>query len=164
MSRLDRFGFVFEGLFRELHANMSSAARTQPAAGAKRVLIVEDELMIRMLLVDMVGELGYTIAAEAAQIEEALEAARNTDFDIAILDVNLNGRPISPVADALVARGRPFIFVTGYADPAVAELHANRPVLKKPFHLDNLKLTLQEALGNGTAGPHSVPPQRTGEG
>jgi CheY-like chemotaxis protein len=155
VSRLDRLGFVFEGLFRELHAKMSSAARTQPAAGAKRVLIVEDELMIRMLLIDMVGELGYTIAAEAAQIEEALDAARNTDFDIAILDVNLNGRPVSPVADALAARGRPFIFVTGYADPAVEELHANRPVLKKPFHLDNLKLTLQEALGNGTAGSHS---------
>src|SRR6516162_2779326 len=130
---------------------MTSSSHPQLAAGAKRVLIVEDESMIRMLLADMVGALGYTIAAEAAQIEEALEAARNTEFYIAMLEVNLNGRPITPVADALVARRRPFIFVTGYSDPAVAELHANRPVLKKPFQLDHLKLTLQKALGNGTA-------------
>ena len=132
---------------------MTSASHPQPAAGAKRVLIVEDESMIRMLLADMVGELGYTIAAEAAQIEEALEAARNTEFDIAILDVNLNGRPISPVADALAARGTPFIFVTGYSDPAVAEMHRNRPMLKKPFQLRNLKLTLEKALENGSVGP-----------
>ena len=110
--------------------------------------------MIRMLLADMVGELGYAVAAEAAQIEEALEAARNTDFDIAILDVNLNGRPSSPVADAILARGKPFIFVTGYSDPAVAELHASRPVLKKPFQLDNLRLTLEQGLGNSTASLH----------
>src|SRR3984893_16910440 len=126
---------------------MTSTAHTQPAAGAKRVLIVEDELMIRMLLADMVGELGYTIAAEAAQIEEALEAARNTAFDIAILDVHLNGRPISPVSDALAERGRPFIFVTGYSDPAVAELHANRTVLKTPFQLGSAIQHLHRQLG-----------------
>jgi CheY-like chemotaxis protein len=108
--------------------------------------------MIRMLIADMVGELGYIIAAEAAQIEEAVEAARNADFDIAILDVNLNGRPIAPVADALVARGTPFIFVTGYSDPRVAEVHGGRPTLKKPFQLGSLKRTLEKALGNGTAG------------
>src|ERR1700730_11284151 len=143
---------------------MTSTAHTQPAAGAKRVLIVEDELMIRMLLADMVGELGYTIAAEAAQIEEALEGARHTELDLATRDVNLNGSAIPPVADALGERGRAFIFVTGYSGPAVAELHANRPVLKKPFQLDHLKLTLQRALGSGTADPHPIPPPRAGEG
>jgi CheY-like chemotaxis protein len=92
---------------------MTSATQLQSATSAKRILVVEDELMIRMLLEDMLGELGYTVAAEAARIEEALEAAKNADFDIAILDVNLNGQPISPVADALVARGMPFVFATG---------------------------------------------------
>jgi len=72
------------------------------ATQAKRILVVEDEPMIRMLLEDMLGELGYTIAAEAARIEEALEATKNADFDLAILDANLNGQPASPVADALV--------------------------------------------------------------
>src|SRR2546428_12927051 len=62
-------------------------ATERPATQAKRVLVVEDEPMIRMLLEDMLGELGYTIAAEAARIEEALEATKNADFDLAILGV-----------------------------------------------------------------------------
>ena len=76
-----------------------TATQPQSTGPAKRILVVEDELMIRMLLEDMLGELGYTVAAEAAHIDEALEAAKNADFDIAILDVNLNGQPISPVAE-----------------------------------------------------------------
>ena len=65
------------------------------------------EPMIRMLLEDMLGELGYTVAAEAAGIEEALEATKNADFDLAILDADLNGQPALPVAEALVTRGTP---------------------------------------------------------
>jgi CheY-like chemotaxis protein len=128
----------------------------------KRILVVEDELMIRMLLEDMLGELGYTIAAEAARVEDALEAAKNIDFDLAILDVNLNGQPISPVADALVARGTPFVFATGYGERGVPESYRDRPTLKKPFQMDGLKRLLQNVLeqqsgirnrGAGTGGP-----------
>src|SRR5204863_4637599 len=124
---------------------MTSAIKAQAGTQAKRILVVEDELMIRMLLEDMRGELGYTVAAEAARIEEALEAAKNADFDIAILDVNLNGQPISPVADALVARGMPFVFATGYGE--MPEPYRDRPTLKKPFQTDGLKQMLQSALG-----------------
>jgi CheY-like chemotaxis protein len=116
---------------------------------AMRILVVEDELMIRMLLEDMLGELGYTVAAEAARIEEALDAAKNADFDIAILDVNLNGQPISPVADALVARGMPFVFATGYGERGLPEPYRDRPTLKKPFQMDGLKQMLQTALERG---------------
>ena len=87
------------------------ATEAQPATQTKRILIVEDEVMIRMLLEDMLGELGYTIAAEAAR-----KATKNADFDLAILDANLNGQPVSPVADALVARGTPFVFATALAN------------------------------------------------
>ena len=66
---------------------------TERPAKAKRILVVEDEPMIRMLLEDMLGELGYTVAAEAAGIEEALEATKNADFDLAILDADLKGQP-----------------------------------------------------------------------
>ena len=128
---------------------MTSATQLQSAAPTKRILVVEDELMIRMLLEDMLGELGYTVAAEAARIEEALEAAKNADFDIAILDVNLNGQPISPVADALVARGMPFVFATGYGERGLPEPYRDRPTLKKPFQMDGLKQMLQTALDRG---------------
>jgi CheY-like chemotaxis protein len=128
---------------------MTSATQLQSGTPAKRILVVEDELMIRMLLEDMLGELGYTVAAEAARIEEALEAAKNADFDIAILDVNLNGQPISPVADALVARGMPFVFATGYGERGLPEPYRDRPTLKKPFQMDGLKQMLQSALDRG---------------
>jgi CheY-like chemotaxis protein len=128
---------------------MTSAPQPQSPGPAKRILVVEDELMIRMLLEDMLGELGYTVAAEAARIDEALEAAQTADFDIAILDVNLNGQPISPVADALVARGMPFVFATGYGERGLPEPYRDRPTLKKPFQMDGLKQMLQSALDRG---------------
>ncbi len=128
---------------------MTSAMQPQSVTPAKRILVVEDELMIRMLLEDMLGELGYTVAAEAARLEEALDAAKNADFDIAILDVNLNGQPISPVADALVARGMPFVFATGYGERGLPEPYRDRPTLKKPFQMDGLKQMLQIALDRG---------------
>jgi CheY-like chemotaxis protein len=112
----------------------------------KRILVVEDELMIRMLLEDMLGELGYTIAAEAARLDEALDAARNVAFDVAILDVNLNGQTIAPVAEALVARGTPFVFATGYGERGLPEAYRDRPTLKKPFQMDGLSRALQSAL------------------
>jgi CheY-like chemotaxis protein len=128
---------------------MTSAMQPQSETPAMRILVVEDELMIRMLLEDMLGELGHTVAAEAARIEEALDAAKNADFDIAILDVNLNGQPISPVADALVARGMPFVFATGYGERGLPEPYRDRPTLKKPFQMDGLKQMLQTALERG---------------
>jgi CheY-like chemotaxis protein len=119
-----------------------------PATQAKRILVVEDEPMIRMLLEDMLGELGYTVAAEAARVEEALEATKNADFDLAILDANLNGQPASPVADALVTRGTPFVFATGYGE--VPKPYRDRPMLTKPFQMAGLKQMLQSALDSGS--------------
>jgi CheY-like chemotaxis protein len=123
----------------------------RPAAPAKRVLVVEDELMIRMLLEDMLGELGYTVAAEAGRLDEALEATKTAEFDLAILDVNLDGQPISPVADALVARGTPFVFATGYGERGLPEPYRDRPMLKKPFQIEGLKQMLESALERETS-------------
>ena len=121
-------------------------SEARPLPQGKRILVVEDELMIRMLLEDMLGELGYTVAAEAARVEEALDAAKNAEFDIAILDVNLNGQPVSPVADVLVARGTPFVFATGYGERGLPEPYRDRPTLKKPFQMEGLKQMLESAL------------------
>jgi CheY-like chemotaxis protein len=125
---------------------MTSLAQPEPAIKAKRILVVEDELMIRMLLEDMLTELGYTITVAATRLDEALDAARNADFDIAILDVNINGEPISPVADALAARRMPFVFATGYGEQGLPDIYRDRPTLKKPFQLNSLKLVLRSAL------------------
>jgi CheY-like chemotaxis protein len=125
---------------------MTSLAQPEPAIKAKRILVVEDELMIRMLLEDMLTELGYTITVAATRLDEALDAARNADFDIAILDVNINGEPISPVADALAARRMPFVFATGYGEQGLPDIYRDRPTLKKPFQLDSLKIVLRSAL------------------
>ena len=85
---------------------------TRPPGGS--VFLVEDEVMIRMMVADMLEELGYSVAAEAGEINEAMKLAQSAEFDIAILDVNVNGKVISPVAELIKARNRPFIFATGY--------------------------------------------------
>src|SRR5258705_5967698 len=85
---------------------------TRPAGGS--VFLVEDEVMIRMMVADMLDELGYRVAAEAGEIGEAIKLAQSTEFDIAILDVNVNGQVISPVAELIKARNRPFLFATRY--------------------------------------------------
>jgi CheY-like chemotaxis protein len=113
-----------------------------PAAG-KRILVVEDELMIRMLLQDMLVDLGYTLAGEAGRIDEALTLARQTEFDVAILDVNLNGQPISPVVEVLLERGLPFVFATGYGQRGVPEPYRKTPTLQKPFQADALAQALE---------------------
>ena len=120
----------------------------RPARGS--VFLVEDEVMIRMMVADMLQELGYTIAAEAGEIGEAIRLAQTTYFDLAILDVNVNGKVISPVADLLKANNRPFIFATGYGLSGLPEQFRNRPSLQKPFQLDTLSRTIDVALRNAS--------------
>jgi DNA-binding NtrC family response regulator len=124
------------------------AIEAQPAKQAK-LLVVEDDEMIRLLLADMLCEIGYTVAAEAASVEEALEATRKNSFDLAILDADLKGRSVAPVADALVARDIRFVFVTGCGDHGLLA-YRNRPSLNKPFQIDALKRCCKSALAQST--------------
>ena len=123
------------------------ATEAQPAKEAK-LLVVEDDEMIRMVLADMVCELGDTVAAQPASLDEALEATRKTDFDLAILDADLKDRSVSPVTDALVAGDIRFVFVTGYGDHG-SSTYRDRPTLNKRFQIGALKRALQERLGTG---------------
>jgi CheY-like chemotaxis protein len=84
-----------------------------------RVFLVEDEALIRLMLAEMIEELGHQIVAEAGSIESAQPLAETAAFDIAILDVNIGGYYIDKVAQTIVRRGLPFIFVTGYAKAAM---------------------------------------------
>jgi CheY-like chemotaxis protein len=115
------------------------------AATSKRVLIVEDELMIRMLLEGMLEDLGHTVAGQAGSIEEALTLAKQAEFDVALLDVNLNGKPITPVVAILAERGLPFVFASGYGQRGVPEAYRDSPALQKPFQSDALAAALQAA-------------------
>ena len=122
---------------------------TRPPRGT--VFLVEDEVMIRMMVADMLEELGYIVAAEAGEIEEAIRLAQTTYFDLAILDVNVNGKVISPVADLIKARNRPFIFATGYGSSGLPEEYRDRPALQKPFQIETLSKMIDATLRNTMA-------------
>ena len=111
-----------------------------------RILVVEDEYLIRMLLEDMLVDLGYEVAAAVGTVAEASEAAANGQFDAAILDVNVDGKEIYPVADILAKRGVPFVFVSGYGEDSLAERYRGRPSLQKPFQAEQIQATLAALL------------------
>jgi DNA-binding response OmpR family regulator len=121
---------------------------TRPPGGS--VFLVEDEVMIRMMVADMLEELGYRVVAEAGEINEAIRLAQSAEFDLAILDVNVNGKVISPVAELITARNRPFIFATGYGSSGLPEEYRNRPALQKPFQIETLARTIDTALRSAT--------------
>jgi CheY-like chemotaxis protein len=112
----------------------------------KRVLVVEDELMIRMLLEGMLTDLGHTVTAEAGGIDEAVAIAKKGAFDVAVLDVNLNGQPVTPVVEILVERGVPFVFASGYGQRGVPEAYRTIPTLQKPFQADALAEAIETAM------------------
>ena len=120
---------------------MADLPKAQP-----RVLVVEDEYLIRMLLEDMLGDLGYAVAAAVGSIAEAQQVAANGEFSAAVLDVNLDGLEIYPVADILAGRGLPFVFVTGYGERNLPERYRDRPALQKPFQAEQLQAALAGLL------------------
>lgn len=112
----------------------------------RRILVVEDEMMILMMIESMLATLGCESVTAAATIDQALTLIDGQEFDAAMLDVNLNGIQSHPVADALAAHGVPFVFSTGYSDHGMADGYRDRPVLKKPFHYQELAAILGPLL------------------
>lgn len=102
-------------------------------SGKLRFLIVEDEALVSMLIEDIVAELGYEVAAVASRLQEACDLAQTRQFDFAILDVNLDGKPSYPVAEILSERGVPFAFATGYGARGLEGKFSEVPTLAKPF-------------------------------
>ncbi|MGD0191396.1 MAG: response regulator [Rhizomicrobium sp.] len=107
----------------------------------RRVLIVEDESLIAMLLEEMIKDLGYEVSGTAHSLLLA-HAAAHSSYDMAILDVKLQGQDIYPFADELAARGVPFAFATGNGGASIPNKHAGAPVLQKPFMQEALKRVL----------------------
>jgi DNA-binding response OmpR family regulator len=111
-----------------------------------KILIVEDEMMIAIMLEDMLDDLGCAVAGLAAKPDEALALIEKEPVDAAILDVNLNGAHSFDIAAALEARGVPFMFSTGYGSVMVDERYRTRPVLQKPFRQAELESVLNVML------------------
>jgi CheY-like chemotaxis protein len=109
-----------------------------------RVLVVEDEMMVSMLIEDMLSDLGCAVVGPASRLDEALQLAREAELDCAVLDVNLGGQPIFPLADLLREMGAPFAFATGYGDAGLREVDRGSPVLQKPFREADLARVLGE--------------------
>lgn len=111
-----------------------------------RILVVEDEAAISMLLEDMLMDFGCEVVGPAARLASALEMVERETFDMAILDVNLAGDPVYPVAEALARREVPFVFSTGYGGGGIKDPYRDRPVVQKPFGQQELKRTLLKGL------------------
>jgi CheY-like chemotaxis protein len=111
-----------------------------------RVFVVEDEMLVAWLMEDMLAELGCTIVGPAARVDEALTMIDAAAIDLAVVDVNLNGQRSFPVVDALLERGVPFAFSTGYQADSLPTRYRGFPVLRKPFARSKLAETLATLL------------------
>jgi CheY-like chemotaxis protein len=120
---------------------MPASGQNRPAH-ALRVLLVEDEYLVAMLLENMLAELGHSVVGPVARLKKALELAEREPIDMAILDVNINGEQAYPIADALAARNIPFVFSTGYGSGSLPAQYRDRPALGKPFQLRDLQKLL----------------------
>ncbi|HEX9932972.1 MAG TPA: response regulator [Allosphingosinicella sp.] len=116
------------------------------SGGRTRVLLVEDEPIIAMTAEDMLDALGCDVVASASTLEEALAASERGGFDVAMLDINLNGVTSLPVADRLKEAGTPFIFTTGYG-AGVCGGHTDVPLVAKPYRIIDLQAALALATG-----------------
>ena len=111
-----------------------------------RILVVEDEMTIALMIEDMLCDLGHEAIDMQMRLEPALRAAREGEFDFALLDVNLDGHMSFPVAEALDARGIPFAFATGYGVAGIESAFRDKPVLMKPFLQSELEQVIAHAV------------------
>jgi DNA-binding response OmpR family regulator len=110
---------------------------------ARRVLVVEDEMLIAMIIEDALETMGCQIVGPVATLEKALKLAQEETLDAAILDVTIRGGKVYPVAEALRARDIPFVFASGYGDWALPEVLRDQPRLMKPFTTAQLQAQIE---------------------
>jgi CheY-like chemotaxis protein len=111
-----------------------------------RVLIVEDETLVAMLVEEYLLEIGCVIAGSVRRVDKAMERVETDVIDAAILDLNVAGEDVAPVAEALEKRNIPFVFASGYGGNGVKDKWSDRPIVQKPFTSAELKQALSVAL------------------
>jgi CheY-like chemotaxis protein len=117
----------------------------QRRAASRRVLLVEDEALVAIMMGDILREVGFSVVGPYARVGEAVVAATEEEVEAAVLDVNLGGELVYPVADTLAARGVPFVFVTGYGPERIDGRFARVPVLQKPIQSKDLESAFSSA-------------------
>ena len=122
---------------------IASASNT---LSGKRVLAVEDESLVAMWLEDLLTDLGCVVVGPANSLEAALQLLECDAIELAVLDVNLAGEKVFPVAERLAARNVPFVFATGYGASGVVEPFSEHPVVQKPYTLEMLKRALEAVI------------------
>jgi CheY-like chemotaxis protein len=112
----------------------------------RRILVVEDETLISMMIEGMLADLGCEAVTAAATVDKAVALIGAQAFDAAMLDMNMNGKTSQLVAEALVARGVPFIYCSGNNSQKFRDVDHDRPILKKPFKHEELAKILTRLL------------------
>jgi len=130
------------------NAGDADTAKTGGVAGnTRRVLVVEDETLVAMMLEEMLLELNCSVLGPAGDLAEAMGLAEKAEFDLALLDVSLRRTPSFPVAEVLQKRGIPFAFMTGYGALDFPLAYQQLPRLSKPFDLPDLQRALKALTG-----------------
>lgn len=119
----------------------------------RRVLVVEDEMMLLLNIEDMLTDLGCATISAAGTVDSALLLVGAERFDLAMLDVNLNGQTSYAIADALAVHNIPFVFSTGYSDDRLAARFGDRTVLRKPYSEQELGAALARLLPAAPGAP-----------
>ncbi len=128
------------------HTQVEYASNTQRHAQSsfgKHILLVEDEALIGMLIYDLLVDWGFQPTSPYSRLDDAMAAAKNERFDGAILDMNLNGEPVYPLARLLESQSVPFVFLTGYSRDGIDKGFASCPVLQKPIAPEMLEAVLR---------------------
>lgn len=123
------------------------ASNSEAPFAGKRVLVVEDEMIVAMLIEDILADMGAEVVGPASRNAQALELLAEGPVDAAVLDVNLGSETTLPTARELRARGIPFAFATGYGAAGVPAEFEGQPFLPKPFREADLREALARALG-----------------
>lgn len=124
---------------------MTAETSAQPATAIRRILVVDDEPMVAMMLEDALQDFGYRVVGPVENLRSAVQLAGSERIDAAIVDINIDGQVSDDVADKLMHRGIPFIFVSGY-ERNTGLRYSDVPLLRKPFSVEDLQRAIESVL------------------
>lgn len=123
------------------------------AAEHLRILVVEDEMLVAFLIEDCLSKLGHKTVGPTPRVDEALKLLESENPDIALLDINLGGEWVYPVAELLVEKDIPFIFLSGYGERGLPAEWKESRVIEKPFSLENLRSGIESTFAGASSTP-----------